>query len=270
MQYQNQNITRVGIVFPTSLELEPFTTLLPMQSVSESPWQVLTAAIGKLQVTTIISYIGPANVAAATERLLSYDPQIILHAGSAGAMNPDLMPGDIVLGAHYKILCSRPILAARMNLLLSNKAIRYLQNGSPVHIEQLDSPRELLDLAVVASKNVAEKFPVWNAGGWPDNIPRRAPKILEGTIGSQDGWTKGQEELEFTRTEFAVDSEDMESAYVAQIAAKHDVPFLAVRAISNNEYVGSLEKSEIFPAVGAAAARSAEVLHKIIQALARD
>ena len=271
MLYQNTKVERVGLVFPTTLELQPFSDLLPtLELKSKEPWEVYSAPVGNLKLTAIISYIGPANVAAATERLMSYDPQIILHGGSAGAMNPSLMPGDVVLGKHYKILCSRPILAARLSLLLSNKAIRYLQEGEGVHVEQLDAQPDLLQIAKEASKTVAAKFPSWTAGGWPPGIEARAPRIIEGTIGSQDGWTKGQEELEYISQQFAVDSEDMESAYVAQIAAKHRVPFLAVRAISNNEYVASLEKSEIFPAVSAAAARASEVLFKMVQILARD
>jgi nucleoside phosphorylase len=179
------------------------------------------------------------------------------------------MPGDLVVGAHYKILCSKAILEARRSLLLSNKAIRYLNDGNSVHVEQLDAPKELVEIATQCCQFAVQKYPTWNAAGWPVSLPSRAPKICEGTLGSQDGWTKGRDELDFIRSEFAVDSEDMESSYIAQIAAKHAVPFLAVRAISNNEYAGTLDKPEIFPAVTAAASRAAIVLASMCRRLAQ-
>jgi nucleoside phosphorylase len=194
---------------------------------------------------------------------MTFQPDLILHGGAAGAINPDLMPGDIVLGQHYKILCSEPILEARRSLLLSNKAIRYCQAGESVHVEQLDAPAELITMGLAAARAVEAKHPTWAAAGWPANTPRRSPRAIAGTLGSQDGWTKDLKELDFIRREFAVDSEDMESSYIAQIAAKYAVPFLAVRSISNNEYFYSLAKSEIFPAVAAAAARAAEVLARL-------
>lgn len=266
-----ETLSHVGIVFPTSWELQPFSNLLPELNLeSAKPWEIYSAQLDSLRITVIVSYIGPANAAAATERLIMASPEVILHGGSAGAINPDLMPGDVVIGKHYKILCSKPILEARRTMLLTNKAIRYLRNGNNIHLEQLDAPARLLELAQQAAASVADKHPVWTAGGWPNTIPRRAPNTMAGTLGSQDGWTKGREELDFIRAEFAVDSEDMESAYVAQIAAKHAVPFLAVRAISNNEYVGTLQKQEIFPAVTAAALRAAEVLASMCRRLAES
>jgi adenosylhomocysteine nucleosidase len=262
LNFLDSNINRLSLLFPTSAELKPFADLIPELSLeSSAPWELHTAQLNKLTIAAIVSYIGPANAAAATEHLINhYKPQLILHGGSAGAMNPALLPGDIVIGASYKILCSKPVLAVRRNLLLSNRGVRYLRDGTAVHLEQLDADPGILAFAQTAARGVAEKHPQWTAGGWPSDLPRRPPICTTGSIGSQDGWTKDRAELDFIREEFGVETEDMESAYVAQIAAKHGVPFLAVRAISNNEYVGTLEKSEIFPAVDAAATRAAEVL----------
>jgi adenosylhomocysteine nucleosidase len=264
-----QHPSRIGLLFPTSIELQPFSDLIPeLCLLKNKPWEIYSAQINDLSITVIVSYIGPANAAAATEHLITYQPELILHGGSAGAMNPDLMPGDVVIGASYKILCSKPILEVRRKLLLSNKGVRYLREGNAVHVEQLDAAASLVELAESAAQTLAEKHPTWTAGGWPEHLARRAPVCSTGILGSQDGWTKVRDELDYIRKEFGVETEDMESAYVAQIAAKHDVPFLAVRAISNNEYLCTLEISEIFPAVIAAATRSAEVLAAICRKLA--
>jgi nucleoside phosphorylase len=260
---------KIGLVFPTNLELQPFLALMPeLKQDSKHPWQTYSASWRHLELTAIVSYIGPANVAAATERLLAKGHQMLLHGGAAGAMNSALMPGDIVLGQHYKILCSRPILEARRTLLLSNKAVRYSKNGEGIHLEQLDGSDSLLQIAESAGKSLPTAFPSWQAGGWPTTIPSRRPQISRGTLGSQDGWTKGADELQYIIDEFEVDTEDMESAYVAQIAAKYEAPLLTVRCISNNEHIATLAKEEIFPAVKEAAARAAHVMFSTLSQLA--
>lgn len=270
MNETTDNFSHIGIVFPTSLELQPFSDLMPeLKLESAKPWDIYGAQLEQVRVSVIVSYIGPANAAAATERLISTGAQLILNGGSAGAINSDLYPGDLILGKHYKIICSRAILEARRTLLLSNKAIRYLNEGNSVHVESLEASDSLIDLATQAGKSISRKHPFWNAAGWPPKTPNRSPNIVVGTLGSQDGWTKSKEDLDFARLEFGVDSEDMESSYIAQIAAKHGLPFFAVRSISNNEHIKTLDKSEIFPAVSAAAARSAEVLASMCRRLAQ-
>jgi len=216
-----------------------------------------------------MSYIGPANAAAATERLIAeFQPDVILHGGCAGAINPELMPGDIVIGKSYRILCSRHILEVRKSLLLTAKPIRYTQDGEAVHLDQIKADAALFGLAMNAAEKSVQDDNFWTEGGWPPQVAKRGAKVLAGTLGSQDGWTKGKDELEFLRTEFGVDTEDMESAYVAQIAAKHEVPFVAVRAISNNEHIQTLQKAEILPAVKAAAARAGKALYELTCVLA--
>lgn len=264
-------VKKIGVVIPTGIELKPFLDLIPALKLEEKhPWEMYSAQVDGLDLRFIVSYIGPANAAAATERLLALAPHAVLHAGSAGAMNQELMPGDIVIGSSYKPLCSRPILEARKSLLLSNKGIRFSRDGEGVHLEQLEADENLLSIASMIVCGLSSKLAVWSAGGWPKTIPIRPPCALLGCLGSQDGWTKDREGLDFIRSEFKVDCEDMESAFVAQIAAKHRVPFLAVRGISNNEYHGSLEKHEIIPAVREAARNSAIVLSAIIDELASN
>lgn len=265
-------VKTLGVVIPTGIELKPFADLIPALKLEvKHPWEMYTAQVNGLDLRFIVSYIGPANAAAATERLLAFAPQAILHAGSAGAMNQDLLPGDIVIGSSYKPLCTKQILEVRKSLLLSNKGIRFSRDGEGVHLEQLEADEKLLSIASMAiNGGLSSKLAVWAAGGWPKTVAVRSPLAVIGCLGSQDGWTKDREGLDFIRSEFGVECEDMESAFVAQIAAKHRVPFLAVRGISNNEYHGSLEKHEIIPAVREAARNSAIVLTAIIDELARD
>jgi len=268
-------LTHVGIVVPTSFELEPYFELWPqLETICESPWQIYETTVGsgdsKITVQLIVSYIGPANAAAATEKLMNQTepPQVILHGGAAGAINSTLMPGDVVLGRTVKTLCSQEILAVRQSLLLSASAIRYLKDGRPVHIDNLPADLNLLQAAELIATKVCSDSAPWDGPGWPKDMTKRASLATCGTLGSQDGWTKSQDELKYLATTFGVDTEDMESAYVAQIAAKHDIPFLAVRVVSNNEHTGTLSKEEILPAIGSAARRAATVICGLVDTLA--
>ncbi len=255
---EKRKSVRVGFVIPTKIELQAYFGHFPgLHLIEKHPWEWYSASHQGVELLFIVSYIGPANAAAATERLMSFAPDAVLHSGSAGAMNPELMPGDIVIGRSYKPLCSPSILEARKSLLLSNKGIRFSQDGEGVHVEQLEADGNLLGVSAVALEKAMPKLQAWSAAGWPAAQSRRVPKAVFACLGSQDGWTKDKRELDFIRAEFGVDCEDMESAFVAQIAAKHRVPFLAVRGISNNEYLGTLEKGEIIPAVREAASNAA-------------
>ena len=168
MNLHSTDIKRLGIIFPTQLEFQPFAALVPeLKSEPNSCWESYSAIIRKLTIRVTVSYIGPANAAAATENLMATNPDLILHAGAAGAINPNLMPGDLVVGESYKILCSQSILEARRSLLLSNKAIRYSQNGKTVHTEHLSAEANLVELALESAIAANKKFGAWQSPGWP-------------------------------------------------------------------------------------------------------
>jgi nucleoside phosphorylase len=254
-------LLHAGIIIPTTFEfaslLELYPELANKSPAQSSPWQIYQAQLPGLKLTVIISFIGPANAAAACEHLISLGADFILHGGAAGAINDKLLPGDIVFGAHCKIICSPEVLEVRKTLLLSTRSIRYMRHGEAVYLEALPGDSALLSKAEKAFAKIQTQSAMnqWNAPGWPDQLPPRQAEAMSGTIGSLDGWTKGLSNLQFVRQTFACDAEDMESAYIAQVAAMNAVPQLAVRAISNNEYLGTLAKDEIIPAVQGAAAR---------------
>jgi nucleoside phosphorylase len=259
----------IGIIMPTAFELAPLLEAIPqLKLISQSPWQIYSSELSGVKLTVIISFIGPANAAAACEHLIGLyaglKPNFILHGGSAGAINENLLPGDIVLGAATKIVCSRETLAVRKTLLIATTSIRYLKDGEVVRLDQLDGDRALIGQSLASSAKLKASFPAWNGPGWPKELAAREPQMIAGVVGSLDGWTKGLDQLKFVRDNFAVDAEDMESAYIAQVAAIHGIANLAIRAISNNEYRQTLDKNEIIPAVQAAAQRVAFIIKELL------
>ncbi|MGL5569291.1 MAG: 5'-methylthioadenosine nucleosidase, partial [Cetobacterium sp.] len=60
-------------------------------------------------------------------------------------------------------------------------------------------------------------------------------KISLGVIGSADQWNREIERIKYLNTTFKTQTEEMESVAVAQIAKAYDIPFLAIRVLSNTE-----------------------------------
>lgn len=252
----------VGIVVPTEGEFAPYRALLSaMRRVDRGPWEVYEARAADRRVALIISDCGPANAAAATERLIAeYAPAAILHGGSAGAHNPDLLPGDLVIGTRSVIHTTRTDRAARAARGLSAKMIRFRRDGERVHLAAVESDPRLCRLAESLARREVDLIGRWTGAGWPSDTQPRQPRVVTGVIASADAWTADEAELQALRDDFGAECEDMESAYVAQICALHAVPFLAVRAISNNDAVCALAPSEVMPAIAEAGASAARVL----------
>jgi nucleoside phosphorylase len=68
---------------------------------------------------------------------------------------------------------------------------------------------------------------------WPGSAS--APRVHEGVVASADVWTQHADSIRALHEQFGSLCEEMEAAAIAQICAQFEVPFLAVKDISNNE-----------------------------------
>ena len=64
----------------------------------------------------------------------------------------------------------------------------------------------------------------------------RGRAIVQGTLGSAYEFNREVDRIAWLRKTYGTDSEDMESAYVAGVAAGMGIPFLAIRMVSDSEY----------------------------------
>jgi adenosylhomocysteine nucleosidase len=260
----------VAIVVPMDDEFAPYRDLLgevrPVDGCG--PWEVYEARTrpgspeaGAQTVVLIICDVGPVNAGAATERIITRcAPIAVLHGGSAGAHHPDLMPGDVVLGDRYVIHASRGVRAARAARGLPDSLLRFRRDGARISVPHVEADPVLLGRAVaVAERELAACGP-WEGPGWPVALPRRRGQVVTGAIASADAWTVDPEELRTLHEDYGAECEDMESAYVAQVCALHRIPFLAVRAISDNEAACRLTPADVRPAIAAAGVRAARVI----------
>ncbi len=259
----NSEARPVAIVVPTEWEFAPYRGLLPDLRALDGvgPWEAYEARAGEQTVVLIVSGAGPVNAGAATERLIAgFRPLAVLHGGSAGAHNPDLMPGDIVLGARYIIAAPDTVRQARVARGLHPSLIRFRRHGIEVHLAEIVAHPELLQRAELLARQYAAGLGAWDASGWPTDLPRREGTVVSGAIASADAWTVEPVELRRLHDEFGAECEDMESAYVAQVCAMHGLPFLAVRVISNNDLVSPLATEAVPQALAAAGHRAALIL----------
>jgi nucleoside phosphorylase len=261
----------IAVVVPMEGEFAPYLELLPgMRPLADTgPWEIYRAEIGGRPLVLVISAPGPVNAAAATERMIArFDPAVVLHGGSAGAHDPDLLPGDVVIGARYVIHAPRGVRAAREARGLHPSLIRFRRDGAHVSVPHIDADAALVSTGERVARAELAALGHWTGPGWPVGLPPRPARVVAATVASADAWTVDEGELRELYEHFGAACEDMESAYVAQVGALHRLPFVAVRAISDNEAACQLTPADVPIAIAAAGARAARVIVALVRALA--
>ena len=205
---------------------------------------------GEIDGTRVVvsrTEVGMVHAAMATTILIrEYAPRIIINQGTAGGVNPELMRGDIVLGK-----ASVPFGAFRTSQRKRDEGVdierwavlpRLLREGDDrVRFESFATDPGLLARA--------------------STVPYTGGKLFPGVVGSADQWNREIDKLLWAHDFFGIDSEDMETAAVHQVAHISGVPFLAVRIISNSEY----HDQEFRPELGS---DCAEFVIDVVKALA--
>jgi adenosylhomocysteine nucleosidase len=192
--------------------------------------------VGGRRVVVSRTEVGMVNAAVATTLLVrEYAPALIINQGTAGAVDPELHVGDIVLGA-----ASAPFGSIRTAPRKKGEGVdldhweilpRLLRVGEErVRFTRFDADPGLLAEAAAT--------------------PYEGGRIIQGIVGSGDEWNREVDKLLWAQKTYGIASEDMESASAHQVAHLYGVPFLAVRIISNSEH----HDPEFRPEVGATCA----------------
>jgi adenosylhomocysteine nucleosidase len=175
-----------------------------------------------------------SNAAATAEAVIErYHPAAILNYGCSGSHRLDLLPGDLVIGSRL-VTPDRVIIDADGSERYTG--LWYLHHGIPKKVEYLSCPPSLLELATQTAATLEGTHEPWPlASGWPSSVPHRSPSVFIGTISTSDRWNRAVDRISYLVAQHASLCEDMEAAAIALICKSHDVPFLAVKDISNNE-----------------------------------
>lgn len=189
---------KIGVICAMQKEYELFYGMLTNRSeVDES----CVGNIADKTVCVVVSGIGKANAAATTQRMLDrLGIDEMFSIGVAGAADPYLKPGDIVIGNSY---CYHDVWCGKPNM-----------------------PGQVQGLPAV--------FPS-GFGRWIEKIDH---SMYVGTIATGDRFVQTREEIEkiknFLPASHNVIAVDMESAAIAQVCYQNEIPFTSIRIISDN------------------------------------
>jgi adenosylhomocysteine nucleosidase len=224
----------IAVVVAMEAELRHLFTAAPVvRDERDGIWLDRWVEIGRQSVVAVRSGMGMAIAAAATERAINaHAPAAVLNYGCAGGHHREVLPGDVVIGERY-------VNHTRVQILPTGEeryvGFLYEVAGERFAAADLAAEPRLLELARRVARDYAPA-PWPRDVSWPESIPYRAPTIHVGTVVSADIWTQSVERLDVLHARHSSLCEDMETAAVAQICALHDVPFLSIKDISNNEY----------------------------------
>ena len=256
-------VARAAIIVALHEELDPYRSLLPdLVRSDDGIWERYVDRDGRLAV--VRSDCGPINAIAAAERLITtFNPDFVLNTGSAGAHDPSLLPGDIVIGDRYTLL-QDPLYPSR------SLGLCWRSDGARVERGGIAGDVGLVAGGWAAAAAVCAEAPSWaDLAVWPAGVAPRPPLALAGTIGSTDTWNTDPARIDRLWAGASSASEDMESAYIAQVCALHAVPFLAIRCISNAErHAGTMQTNvtDILTALARAGELSARAACALVRA----
>jgi nucleoside phosphorylase len=225
----------IGVVVAMSserMQLDPHAAA--QTTAQHGPWRVDRYVIGGKDVIAVTSGIGMANAAAGTEFLIQTErPEIVMNFGCAGAHRRDLVLGDVIIASE--------VINHALMQILPDGSERYTgyaseTEGEHTHGLELKPDPALVELAqLAAAANPPEPWP--QDLFWPASVPYRLPNVYLGPVVSADTWTQAHDRLDILHDRHGSLCEEMEAAAVGRVADLHDIPFFAIKDISNNEYL---------------------------------
>ncbi len=187
-----------------------------------------------LSLVLTTSGMGMVAAGAATEAVIGrYRPRAVLNYGCTGAHREDILVGDVVVGTaciaydHGRL---------RPGGRFEHRPARLFADGTHRDVDAFPVGNALLAVAESVAGNGRWQREAWPEAHWPEGVPHRAPRVWFGPIASADRFTQDADALRALHAQHATLCEDMEAAAIAQLCLLHDLPFLTVKDISNNEF----------------------------------
>ncbi len=207
-----------------------------VQEVNYAKNKYYKAKYKNIDVVVAYSKIGKVfSTLTATTMLELFACDVLLFTGVAGAVNPDLQIGDLVVASK--------LAQHDLDITIFGHPHGYVPEGS-VYVE---ADKDLIAL----SKMVASEMGV---------------KVKEGIIATGDQFIASEERKNFIAETFKADALEMEGASVAVVCDALGVPFFILRSISDSADMDAGFNFEEF--VESSAKVSAEFLMKMVDRLA--
>jgi adenosylhomocysteine nucleosidase len=214
----------VAILGAMTVEVEALEQQL--RDAKERTVQGVRFVTGGLKGRTVVlahSGMGEVNAAMAATLLVEhFQPAHVLFTGIAGGVNPDLGPGDIVIGrqtAYYDYGELTP------------KGFRPLPTVNP--LTGKPNPRFFsADAGLLAqAEKVAAGLKLARVKAGKDD---RTPRAVTGVIVTGNMFVASPTKRKELRKDFKADATEMEGAAVAQICWQQRVPCLVLRSLSDD------------------------------------
>ena len=215
--------------------------------------------------------MGMVAASATTEAVVArYQPRAILNYGCTGAHREDILTGDVVVGT--------ACIAADHGRLrpggrFEYRPARVFAGGKHRDVAAFPAGSALLAVAELVAGTGRWRREAWPEVHWPEGVPHRAPRVWFGPVASADRFTQDADVLRALHAQHATLCEDMEAAASAQLCLLHDLPFLTVKDISNNEFhtVSTFDEGGTFTALeNELGKRAGSFLFAILECLAAN
>ncbi|WP_428653849.1 5'-methylthioadenosine/adenosylhomocysteine nucleosidase [Runella sp.] len=189
--------------------------------------------IGKHRVVIVKTGIGKVNATMTAAFLLQkFRPKRLIFTGIAGGLQPDLNPGDIVIG---KQTLQYDFGRFANDSLLTGRTRNPINQALNPLFFQADS---LLLAAAQTAVKTTEFRKMENQA--------KPPYIIIGTIVTGDLFVTSETKVKELRAKFNADATEMEGAAVAQLCWQQQVPCLVIRSMSDKADSKAQESIENF------------------------
>lgn len=204
------------------------------------------------KVVIVLTGIGKVNAAMTTTLLIQkFRPSEVLFTGIAGGLNPELLPGDIVIGTETTYHDFGYITFQKQTTRQTRNPITGEFN--PVFFKADSS---LLAKTLLAASHIKLLSATETQPG---------PKIVQGRIVTGDVFVSSEEKANQLLTEFKADATEMEGAAVAQICYQQQVPCLIIRSLSDK--ANSSAREDMLNFLKVAAQNSAALVKETLKEL---
>lgn len=205
---------RIGIICASDSELDPFLPIIDECKITERAMlKFYEGNINGIAVVTLFSGVCKVNAAIATQILIDmYGVDMIINAGTAGGMNPELKIFDSVISTEVAYHDVAPDILTEFHPWLETVFF--------------EADRELINISEIAVKGIKLEGEVF----WG--------RIVTGEAFISD---EGRKKI---NDEFAPLAVDMETASIAHVCYVNKIPFLSIRCITDTAEHSGIENFE--------------------------
>jgi len=217
-----------------------------------------TGKLGKRQVVITRTGSGKVNAAvAATLAIENFHPHELLVTGTAGSLNPELKPCDVVIAAKTV----QHDFVRQTSSGIERRGARNPLTGqrNPTFVE---APVSLVEMA----KRAAAATDFMPISGESKKSSPTAVRVIVGIVATGDAFVESSEKRKELRTALQADAVEMEGAAVAQVCYEFKVPCLVIRGVSDMADESARADFETY--AGTAIANAARLVYNVLQQVA--